>query len=495
MLFNSHTFLFLFLPVTLVGFALLKRRGEPRAAIAWLTAASFVFYGWWNPVYVALLALTVVVNYTFGRVISDARRNGQATKPLLWLGIVFNLGLLGYYKYLGFFAGIADALAGSGFGIVEVALPLAISFFTFQQIAYLVDAERGLATEPDFLRYCLFVTFFPQLIAGPIVHHGEMMGQFAVAARRPTRSADLAVGLTLLAVGLFKKVVVADHLALYASPVFADADAGGAVGFARAWSGTLAYSLQIYFDFSGYSDMAVGLARLFGIRLPVNFFSPYRAGNVVEFWRRWHMTLSRFLRDYLYVPLGGNRRGRVRRYGNLLATMVLGGLWHGAGWTFVAWGALHGAYLVANHLWRAAFPGLGRHSVIYGLAARALTLLAVAMAWTFFRAETFAGAWTMIEGMAGVAGTVAEPAIGDRAWRWIAGAGLIALFAPNIYEMMARYRPALGLPKDAGIALPTPIRRALAWRPTPAWAAAAGAVALTALLSLTQVSEFLYFRF
>ena len=357
MLFNSYTFLLAFLPVALVGFALLRRHGMARASIAWLVLASFVFYGWWNPVYVALLALTIIVNFS--------RRNARQSKPLLYLGVAFNLGLLGYYKYLGFFASIADAVAGTGFGAIQVALPLAISFFTFQQIAYLVDAERGLAAEPDFLNYCLFVTFFPQLIAGPIVHHGEMMGQFRETAKRRLKDIDIAVGLTLLAAGLFKKVVVADNLAYYASPVFHAADAGQALGFARAWAGTLAYSLQIYFDFSGYSDMAVGMARLFGIRLPVNFFSPYRAGNIIEFWRRWHMTLSRFLRDYLYLSLGGNRKGPARRYLNLLATMVLGGLWHGAGWTFVAWGLLHGLYLAANHLWRAAFPKLGAGNAGY----------------------------------------------------------------------------------------------------------------------------------
>lgn len=509
MLFNSYTFLFAFLPLTLLGFWILASRGNARGAMLWLLAMSLVFYGWWNPVYLILLVGSVVVNYWIGSVLADASRAGMPNRFVLFAGISLNLGLIGWFKYLGFFAGIADAVAGTGFGPVAVALPLAISFFTFQQIAYLVDCHKGIAGETDIFKYALFVTFFPQLIAGPIVHHSEVMGQYERAFAKKLSSLNVACGLTLIAVGLFKKVVIADHLAVYASPVFADADAGVAVGFARAWSGTLAYTLQIYFDFSGYSDMAVGLARLFGVRLPINFFSPYRATSIIDFWRRWHMTLSRFLRDYLYVPLGGSRRGVPRRYVNLMITMLLGGLWHGAGWTFVVWGGLHGIFLVINHGWRHVCGRLnwGGNGAVFQLLAWALTFLAVALAWVFFRADTFTGALAMLSGMAGVndllpslglidAASVNTEAVntmtGRRVWRWIAAGMLITLVMPNVYQLMRRYRPALGVP-NRRYRLPGGLR--LRWRPSTPWAVGSAVLALVAFLMLTQVSEFLYFRF
>ncbi|WNK01316.1 MBOAT family protein [Thalassospiraceae bacterium LMO-JJ14] len=509
MLFNSYTFLFAFLPLTLLGFAVLANIGNARAVMLWLLAMSLVFYAWWNPVYLILLIGSVVVNHGLGRILAQGTRAGVANKPVLIAGIALNLGLIGWFKYLGFFAGIADAVSGAGFGPVEVALPLAISFFTFQQIAYLVDCHKGIAGEGDFFKYALFVTFFPQLIAGPIVHHSEVMGQYERAFSKSLSSRHAAIGLTLIAAGLFKKVVIADHLALYASPVFADADAGMSLGFARAWSGTLAYTLQIYFDFSGYSDMAVGLARLFGVRLPVNFFSPYRTTSIIEFWRRWHMTLSRFLRDYLYVPLGGSRKGAPRRYVNLMVTMLLGGLWHGAGWTFVVWGGLHGLFLIINHGWRHIRKRFGwqGQGTAYRLVAWAVTFFAVALAWVFFRAETFGGAMIMLHGMAGLndllpaLGIVDGAVIADqdvnfqtarRAWRWIAVALVIAVAMPNIYQLMRRYRPALGVP-DKRFKLPGGIRPE--WRLTMPWAFGSAVLALVAFLMLTQVSEFLYFRF
>jgi len=509
MLFNSYTFLFAFLPLTLLGFWVLTSVGNARAALLWLLAMSLVFYGWWNPVYLILLLGSVAANFWLGLVLANATRSGMPNRYLFYAGIALNLGLIGWFKYLGFFAGIADAVAGTGFGPVQVALPLAISFFTFQQIAYLVDCHKGIAGEGDIFRYALFVTFFPQLIAGPIVHHAEVMGQYEQAFAKRLSSLNAAVGLTLIAVGLFKKVVIADHLALYATPVFADADAGTAVGFARAWSGTMSYTLQIYFDFSGYSDMAVGLARLFGVRLPVNFFSPYRAVSIIDFWRRWHMTLSRFLRDYLYVPLGGSRRGVPRRHVNLMITMLLGGLWHGAGWTFVVWGGLHGLFLIVNHGWRYLCGRLGwqGRSLPLRIAAWALTFLAVTLAWVFFRADTFGGAVQMLAGMAGVhdilpslglidpasmnAGAISTQT-GHRAWRWIGGALVIAVALPNVYQLMRRYRPALGVP-DRRYRLPGGFRPE--WRISPPWAAASALLALVAFLMLTQVSEFLYFRF
>jgi len=505
MLFNSYTFLFAFLPLTLAGFWLLARAANARGAMLWLLAMSLVFYGWWNPVYLILLIGSVVANFRMGMFLADATRAGMANRSMLYAGIGLNLGLIGWFKYLGFFAGIADAVAGTGFGPVQVALPLAISFFTFQQIAYLVDCHKGIAGEGDFFKYALFVTFFPQLIAGPIVHHSEVMGQYERAFAQKLSSVNAAVGLTLIAVGLFKKVVIADHLAAYATPVFADADAGAVVGFARAWSGTLSYTLQIYFDFSGYSDMAVGLARLFGVRLPVNFFSPYRSVSIIDFWRRWHMTLSRFLRDYLYVPLGGSRKGPPRRYMNLMITMLLGGLWHGAGWTFVVWGGLHGVFLIINHGWRRLCTGFGWQGsgAAYRIAGWALTFAAVTLAWVFFRADTFPGALAMLRGMAGLndvlpslgwtdGAVIADQEVGRRTWRWIGAALVIALAMPNVYQLMRRYHPALGVPGKR-YTLPGGMRPA--WRMTAPWAIGSAMLALAAFLMLTQVSEFLYFRF
>lgn len=501
MLFNSYIFLFAFLPLTFVGFVILSRMGQARWVVPWLLAMSLVFYGWWQPVYLALLLSSVVANFLIGASIARGANAGRPQTALLVLGIAGNLGLIGWFKYLGFFAGISDALLGTGFGFVDVALPLAISFFTFQQIAYLVDCHRGLAGEPSILKYGLFVTFFPQLIAGPIVHHSEVMRQYESAFSRGPSTLNIAIGITLIAVGLFKKVVIADNLAVYATPVFADADAGGTIGFARAWAGTLAYTLQIYFDFSGYSDMAVGLARLFGIRLPINFFSPYRATSIIEFWRRWHITLSRFLRDYLYIPLGGSRYGSFRRYSNLMITMLLGGLWHGAGWTFVVWGGLHGIFLIINHGWQYLTRGQEwlRTNIVVRLAAWSLTILSVSVAWVFFRADTFDGALAVVYGLAGIndllpsiglmGGDVyADSGIGKRVWRWIALASVIAVLCPNVYQIMRRYRPGLGVP-DRSTRIP------LRWRPTAIWAGVTGVVLLASLVLLTQVSEFLYFRF
>ena len=518
MLFNSIEFIGVFLPIALAGYFLAFRVVGRPLAIAWLVAASLLFYGWWNPVYVPLLVLSVLVNFGLGRRLADPKP-GDRKRILLTLGVAANLACLGWFKYSYFIADNVAALGGTSFSLPEIILPLGISFFTFQQIAYLVDCSREEAEESDFLSYCLFVTFFPQLIAGPIVHHKEMMPQFATRAVDRAVSPDLAIGLTILAVGLFKKVVLADGIAEYATPVFAQAQAGHAVGLFSAWSGALAYTFQLYFDFSAYSDMAVGIARMFGIRLPLNFFSPYKATSIIEFWHRWHMTLSRFLRDYLYFPLGGNRRGPARRYVNLMAVMVIGGLWHGAGWTFVFWGALHGVYLAINHGWHAVLRGCGleglRAGRTYRLCAWAVTFLAVVIGWVFFRAESFDAAMTMLAGMAGLNGAALPPLVaaafgklgigwlaglpvdetlGDMAFvlqcAWIATAMFIALALPNTYEWLARAEPVLE---------PVVARTALlpAWRMGALGAVVGGILIFAALRNLLgdAPSEFLYFQF
>ena len=397
MLFNSDVFIFVFLPIVLAGFSASHRLFGHRGATIWLVAASLFFYGWWNPLYLWILLFSLAFNFLIGERVArnSLTRRGKMS---LTLGVIVNLGLLGYFKYATFVVENVLHLGGLEFGIRAVVLPIGISFFTFQQIAYLVDAYRAEAKEYDFFEYALFVTFFPQLIAGPIVHHKEMMPQFGSSDAGRISRLDISVGLSIFIIGLFKKVVLADTAALYATPVFSLADSGEPVALLSAWQGAVAYTVQIYFDFSGYSDMAIGLGRLFGIRLPVNFNSPYKSENVIEFWRRWHITLSRFLRDYLYFPLGGHRRGQVRRYVNLMIVMLLGGLWHGAGWTFVFWGGLHGVYLMLNQLWRKL--GDQRTATPLGMfSGRMLTVLCVIFAWVFFRAETFGGAIILIRGM------------------------------------------------------------------------------------------------
>ncbi len=307
-----------------------------------------------------LLLGSIVFNYLIGYSLARGNDIGSLRRRhLLALGVAGDLALLGYYKYANFFIGILNASLSTSYSFAEIILPLGISFFTFTQFAFLVDAARGEAKEFDFIHYSLFVSYFPHLIAGPILHHKEIMPQFGKANAYRLNWDYLRIGLTVFALGLFKKVVLADGVALYTAPVFAAAEQGDVLNLFQAWGGALAYTLQLCFDFSGYSDMAIGLSYMLGVRLPLNFNSPYKATSISDFWRRWHMTLSRFLRDYLYVPVGGNRKGQARRYLNLMATMLLGGLWHGAGWTYIIWGGLHGFYLIVHQAWQAARSWLG----------------------------------------------------------------------------------------------------------------------------------------
>lgn len=488
MLFSSYEFLLIFLPLTLAGFVL-ARRWSRAAAQSWLLAASIFFYGWWNPGYLGLLTGSIVVNYAIGCALMKAMRGTARSRLLLAIGIVFNLGLLGYYKYAGFLTGIAAQVAGTSWSLGEIVLPLAISFFTFQQVAFLIDAAAGRAPAGGLREYALFVLFFPQLIAGPIVHHGEMLTQFADERRLRLTWAGAASGLALFLIGLFKKVALADSLAPTADAVF-DAAAGGASLIAAdAWIGTLAYTLQLYFDFSGYSDMAIGLGRLFGIELPQNFDSPYQATNIADFWRRWHMTLSRFLRDYLYIPLGGSRCAPWRVHLNLLLTMLLGGIWHGAGWTFVLWGALHGLLLMGGRIW----SGLGdrlawawRESVAWHGVARCLTLLAVMAGWVLFRAESLSAAGRVYAGLCGAAAATESCLTVDAGFvLQLIALLLAASLLPNSREFTAPESRAT-LPRWC---------RWLAFRESILHGAALAAVLLVCLSLLTRVQEFLYFQF
>jgi len=502
MVFSSLEFIYLFLPPVLLGYLILRHYRWENGIIWWLILASLVFYGWWTPIYLPLLLGSVVVNYGFHRVLRAVK-----DKFILVSGIVFNLGLIAVFKYADFFIGNANLIAGADIPLLHLVLPLAISFFTFQQISFLIDTWKGEVTECDFPRYMLFVVFFPQLIAGPIVMQKETIPQFKLPVFRNKLVLNLAVGSTLFAIGLFKKIVLADGIAPYANSVFNMAETTSGVPFEAAWIGALAYTFQLYFDFSGYCDMALGLARLFGIRLPVNFNSPYKATSISDFWRRWHITLSHFLRDYLYIPLGGNRSGPVRRYSNLMITMLLGGLWHGASWTFVFWGGLHGAYLAINHGWSALVSAGYIPSIlpkpVGNVLSRGITLLAVVVAWVYFRAESFEGANNIILGMTGLS-TVYEPKLWDvmitgtaPVWAAMICLAAIVFLLPNSIEFTENYNPILGLKKfmsqrhsDGFL----PVR----WKPTAGWAAAVSVlfgVALIQTYRLAELTEFIYFNF
>ena len=489
MLFTTPTFILVFLPLALAGFFMIGRFSAMGAA-AWLMGASLVFYSHWMPADTLLLLGSIVVNFLIGMRISA---RPAAAKRWLIGGIAFDLGMLAYFKYAGFLIGNLDAALGLGISAPRIDLPIGISFYTFTQIAFLVDAYQRKVLESKPVHYGLFVTYFPHLVAGPVLHHAQMMPQFANPKIYRVDTANLVGGLIIFGIGLFKKVVLADGISPYADAVFKPADGGLTPELTEAWLGALAYTLQLYFDFSGYSDMAVGLSWMFNIRLPFNFNSPYRAANISEFWRRWHISLSTFLRDYLYITLGGNRHGPIRRYFNLAATMVLGGLWHGANWTFVAWGALHGSYLMIHHGFRAACGPL-LHSRLQGspawrLLAWGTTMLAAVIAWVVFRAETFSGALNVMRGMVAVHAAAAPNAMlwnaglqASTGLGWCAVLASLACLGPNSNVIGAR---VLALARE---------------RPTLRALAAGWALGLVLLLTVinanrSSVSAFIYFNF
>lgn len=403
MLFNSYEFIFIFLPITLaVYFCLNKYRFTVLAKI-WLVAASLFFYGWWNVDYIPLLVGSMVINFFLGKKLGKPikHEDGISETPmdskifrkfLLSIGIMFNLLLLGYFKYADFIALNINSLIAGHLPIQNIVLPLAISFVTFQQIAYLVDRYRNEVKGDNFINYALFITFFPQIIAGPIVHHKEMMPQFNSRFNFLIKIKNIYLGAFIFIVGLFKKVVIADTLAGWATPGF---DVAEKLDFYNAWATSLSYTFQIYFDFSGYTDMAIGAALLFNIRLPQNFNSPYKATNIQDFWRRWHMTLSRFLREYLYIPLGGNRKGELQTYANLLITFVIGGLWHGASWMFIIWGGLHGIALIIHRIWTKL------NFRLPVILAWFITFNFINLTWIFFRAKDIEAAQKVLHGMLG----------------------------------------------------------------------------------------------
>jgi len=392
MLFNSYEFIFLFLPITFIIYFYLNKKRLTELSKGFLVFASLFFYSWWNIAYLPLILVSMLFNYVVGNQLSkyEKKKRCCSKKALLVIGVIFNLGLLGYFKYSDFFITNFNIVFNTEISLLHLLLPLAISFYTFQQIAYLVDSYRSETKEYDFLNYAIFVTFFPQLIAGPIVHHSEMMPQFANVRNKIKNYHNIALGLFIFSMGLFKKVVIADSFAVWATKGF---DITEKLDMIQAWITSLSYTFQLYFDFSGYTDMAIGIALLFNIKLPINFNSPYKSTSIQDFWRRWHMTLSRFLKDYLYIPLGGNRKGETRTYFNLFITFLLGGIWHGAGWTFVLWGSLHGIALMIHRFWQKL--GFTLHIFL----AWFITFNFLNVTWVFFRAENFDDALKVLHGM------------------------------------------------------------------------------------------------
>jgi alginate O-acetyltransferase complex protein AlgI len=449
-LFNSIEFIFFFLPFTLLAYHLLAKWGFHGTAMSFLTLASLFYYSWWDVSYLPLILASTLFNFLMGRLILVPRRRSRQ-KIVMALGVAANLLLLGYCKYAAFFAASLNGLLGTPlFDVPHIALPLAISFFTFTQIAYLADVcmEEAFFREKRYglLPYSLFITVFPQLIAGPILYHGDLIPQFSGRDFFKFSHENICSGLAFFIVGLAKKTLVADGLSEAVDLVFLGARTAT---FFEAWFGAVAYTLQIYFDFSGYSEMAVGLCLMFNMRLPVNFDSPYRALSIVDFWRRWHKTLSSFLKKYLYIPLGGNRHGRWKKARNLFVTMLLGGLWHGAGWTFVVWGALHGVYLLVNHAWRAGASKLGL--ALPRALAWPVTFLSVVVAWVFFRANDIGDALALLKRMFDLKGVSLLSALSrleypllennkKQLFPLMALALLLALGCPNILRA-AGYRP------------------------------------------------------
>ncbi len=483
MLFNSYEFIFVFLPISFFIYFYLNNLKLFKQAKLFLLFASLFFYSWWNIDYLPLILASMVFNYIIG--VKLSKKDFPYKRKLLIFGILSNVFLLGYFKYSDFFIENINFLTGSNISLLHLALPLAISFFTFQQIAYLVDSYRGETKEYDFLNYAVFVTFFPQLIAGPIVHHKEMMPQFEDKNKKYINYKNIALGISIFALGLFKKVAIADTLSVYAVNGF---DLASSLKFIEAWVTALSYTFQLYFDFSGYTDMAIGAALLFNIKLPINFNSPYKALNIQDFWRRWHITLSRFLRDYVYIPLGGSRKGDLVTYRNLFLTFLIGGIWHGAGWTFVFWGALHGIGMVVHRIWQKI--GFKLHKFI----AWFITFNFVNITWVFFRAKDFDDAIKVLKGMFGLNGVVLPFSLSEK-FRFLVDYGVefnrimenidantsilviifavfaISVFAKNSYEFLVSFRP-----KKVYLFI-TSLLFAIA------------------ILKLNQISEFLYFNF
>ena len=510
MLFNSYIYILIFLPLAAVTFYMAGSRLHRKLSIAWLVIASLFFYGWWNPAYLWLIIGSAVFNFFLGGLLSD-RVTKSWKLPLLLAGISVNLSLLGYFKYANFFIDNVNFVFGADIELAQIFLPLAISFFTFQQISFLIDSYRGEIKDYNFIHYMLFVTFFPQLIAGPIVHHAEMMPQFDRDETYKPHLGNIEVGLSIFAIGLFKKVILADYFATYSSPIFDAVDSGMALSMLECWLGAAAFSLQLYFDFSGYSDMAIGSARLFGIKLPINFYSPFKAENTSQLWRRWHMTLTRFATAYIFMPMTISRgRRAIKNNANeqvkfwssvaypLMVTFLIIGVWHGAGWNFVIFGILQGVFIITNSLWQqfrrnALNQNLYETTVAGRIFARGITTTCAIYSLVFFKAATTTGAMMMASGMLGLDGISLETPLIDAESFVLYGTGAFAIIylLPNTQQLFVDYEPSLEPPRKED-------RRwleKLKWEPNWQWATICSAMFIAAFVNMSKVSEFIYFQF
>jgi alginate O-acetyltransferase complex protein AlgI len=484
MLFNSYEYIFFFLPTTFLIYFFLNKHKLTIGSKIFLLLSSLFFYSWWNPIYLPLILASIIFNYLIGTLLTK-HETASSGKKLLTFGVLTNLGLLAYFKYLDFFLFNINFAFATNFTYLNLALPLAISFFTFQQIAYLVDSFYGKTKEYNFLNYAVFVSFFPQLIAGPIVHHKEMMPQFERIQNKFIIYKNIAAGLFIFSIGLFKKVVLADTFAIWAINGF---DTAETLNFLEAWITSLSYTFQLYFDFSGYTDMALGSALLFNIRLPNNFNSPYKALDIQDFWRRWHITLSHFLRDYIYIPLGGNRKGEISTYSNLMITFIVGGIWHGAGWNFAIWGVLHGLAMVILNLWRKL--GLKMPVVI----AWFITFNFINITWVFFRAKEWKDALKIFSGMFGMNGIVL-PGVVSSKLPFLSAYGI--QFGNTLVDIGGNKYTFIIIITTLFITLyfPNSVNRLSRFKATKSTLLQTYIIFIFGILCLSNPSEFLYFNF
>ncbi|KPK50217.1 MAG: hypothetical protein AMJ63_15160 [Myxococcales bacterium SG8_38_1] len=543
MLFNSYEFIFVFLPLALAVFFVLGTVSR-RWALSSIIVASIAFYTWWRPLNLLIMVPALLINFALARALLrfvGKKQKRRVSRAVLIGGIAFNVAFLGYFKYANFAATVAHDVFGRDLVLTEIVLPLGISFITFQMLAFLIDVHGGRIESFTLRDFFLFAMFFPQLIAGPIVHYREMMPQFHRASCRSDKE-DISVGLTLFAFGLFKKVALADSIGPLISPIYDQAASGASISLLTSWMAAVGFTMQIYFDFSGYSDMALGIARFFGIRLPKNFYSPLRASSIIDFWLRWHITLTRFLTAYIYNPLAlwltrrrlakrksvyGGRSTTLGAFLELLMfptvfTMLISGVWHGAGYTFIVWGLLHGVYLTINHGWRQVGPGLFKDKQSYARVMEpvglVLTFVGVAASMIIFRAATMGSAVNLLKGMIGVNGVALPRAVFDRlgpltGWLgevgvarglepgievnlivpWIVLLTFIALALPNTLQILAPHEPALGVKPPSGM---TGFRgRLMTWSASPAWAILLSLIAAVGVFQLGGQSEFLYWQF
>ena len=535
MLFNSYGFIFGFLPLSLVGFYSLGQFGRKPAA-SWLVFSSFVFYGLWKPRYIFLLALSICFNYLISLMIHANRQHHSLQRTYLILGIFVDIGVLIYYKYLVDIIGFTYGLSVYASPTPSITIPLGISFFTFTQIGYLVDVQQGVVADKSPLNYVLFVTFFPHLIAGPILHNREIMPQFSEKRTYRFSIENLTVGSVIFIIGLAKKCLLADPLSAQVSTGFAPS---APLTLPAAWLLMLTYAIQIYFDFSGYTDMAIGIARMFNVRFPMNFNSPYKATSIIDFWQRWHMTLTRLLTLYLFNPIAISI-ARSRAAGKLpisrsaqtstnaffmmtalplLITMSVAGIWHGAGLKFLIFGLLHGFYLMVNHAWRIfRSPRAAKLVPLHRLSNWLLTISSILVALVFFRAPTMTSALATVSAMAGAHGlggvvfrnlllhavssiqlifTQHGPAAATSGLKAIENAmqyfltaflWFIVLTMPNTQQIMHKYEPVLGRINPCAL-------QRMTWKPTIASAAALGAIGAFAIMAVAGTTPFVYFQF